>query len=90
MAHFAQLDANNVVLEVLVVDNVDIIDPNTGQESEAIGVAFLQALLGADTMWKQTSYNGNFRGRYAGIGDIYDPVADVFIEVLPTLDDPEP
>lgn len=80
MAHFAQLDANNVVLEVLVVNNDDCIDPNTGQESEAIGIAFLQTLLGADTMWKQTSYNGTFRGRYAGIGDTYDPVLDVFVE----------
>lgn len=80
MAHFAQLDANNVVLEVLVVNNDDCIDPNTGQESEAVGIAFLQALLGADTVWKQTSYNGTFRGRYAGIGDTYDPVLDVFVE----------
>ena len=88
MAHFAQLDVNNIVLDVLVVDNADIVDPNTGQESEAIGVAFLQALLGADTMWKQTSYNGNFRAYYAGIGYSYDPIADVFV---PPIDvDPEP
>lgn len=87
MAHFAKLDANNVVLEVLVVNNDDTIDPNTGQESEAIGVAFLQNLLGADTIWKQTSYNGNFRGCYAGIGYTYDPVLDVFVAPPP---EPEP
>lgn len=79
MAHFAKLDPNDVVLEVLVVNNSDTIDPATGQESEAVGVAFLQALLGADTVWKQTSYNGTFRGKYAGIGDIYDPILDVFV-----------
>ena len=67
MAHFAQLDENNVVTQVIVVGNSDTAD-NNGVESENIGVAFCQSLLGADTNWKQTSYNGNMRGNYAGIG----------------------
>ena len=67
MAHFAQLDENNVVTQVIVVGNSDTADVN-GVEAESIGVAFCQSLLGADTNWKQTSYNANMRGNYAGIG----------------------
>ena len=67
MAHFAQLDENNIVTQVIVVGNSDTADVN-GVESENIGVAFCQSLLGAETNWKQTSYNGNMRGNYAGIG----------------------
>ena len=70
MAHFAQLDENNVVTQVIVVGNDDTSDSN-GVEVESIGVAFCQKLLGADTNWKQTSYNGNMRGNYAGIGYTY-------------------
>ena len=70
MAHFAQLDDNNVVTQVIVVGNSDTADVN-GVESENIGVAFCQSLLGAETNWKQTSYNGNMRGNYAGIGMKY-------------------
>ena len=70
MAHFAQLDGNNVVTQVIVVSNDDTSDSN-GVEVESIGVAFCQKLLGADTNWKQTSYNGNMRGNYAGIGYTY-------------------
>ena len=70
MAHFAQLDENNVVTQVIVVGNSDTADVN-GVESESIGVAFCQSLLGAETNWKQTSYNANMRGNYAGIGMTY-------------------
>ena len=70
MAHFAQLDENNVVTQVIVVGNSDTADVN-GVESENIGVAFCQSLLGAETNWKQTSYNANMRGNYAGIGMTY-------------------
>ena len=70
MAHFAQLDENNVVTQVIVVGNDDTSDSN-GVEVESIGVAFCQKLLGAETNWKQTSYNGNMRGNYAGIGMTY-------------------
>jgi len=58
MAHFAQLDENNVVTQVIVVSNEDTSDSN-GVEVEEIGVAFCKKLLGADTNWKQTSYTYN-------------------------------
>lgn len=77
MAHFAELSPSSTVLRVVVVSNDDITDEN-GQEQESLGIAFLQNLLGPDTRWVQTSYNDNFRGRYAGIGMVYDPVADEF------------
>ena len=70
MAHFAKLDANNIVTQVIVVDNDDVKD-NSGTETEAIGVAFCQKLMGASTNWKQTSYNSSFRGNYAGMGYTY-------------------
>ena len=70
MAHFAKLDANNVVEQVIVVANEDTAD-SSGVETESIGVAFCQKLLGASTNWKQTSYNNSFRGNYAGIGYTY-------------------
>ena len=70
MAHFAKLDANNIVEQVIVVSNDDIKD-NSGTEVESFGVAFCQQLLGAGTNWKHTSYNGNMRGNYAGIGYTY-------------------
>ena len=70
MAHFACLDDNNLVTQVIVVSNDDTSDSN-GVETESIGVAFCQKLLGASTNWKQTSYNGNMRGNYAGIGYTY-------------------
>ena len=70
MAHFAQLDSNNVVTQVIVVGNDDTTDAN-GKEVESIGIAFCHKLLGSDTNWKQTSYNNNMRGNYAGIGMTY-------------------
>jgi len=76
MAHFAELNSNKVVLRVIVVDNKDTSDAN-GVEKEYIGAAFCERVLGGT--WKQTSYNGNFRGKYAGIGDTYDEVNDVFV-----------
>jgi hypothetical protein len=76
MAHFAELDSNNVVLRVIVVDNKDTADAY-GTEKEHIGAAFCERVLGGT--WKQTSYNGNMRGKYAGIGDTYDAVNDVFV-----------
>jgi len=70
MAHFAKLDANNLVTQVIVVANEDTAD-SSNVETESIGVAFCQKLMGASTNWKQTSYNSNFRGNYAGIGYTY-------------------
>lgn len=77
MAHFAKLDENNIVLEVNVVNNSDLLDEN-GQESEAVGIAFLTAWSGGYTNWKQCSYNGNFRGCYPGQGFIYNTELDIF------------
>ena len=70
MAHFAQLDGTNKVTQVIVVSNDDTAD-SSGAETEAIGIAFCQKLIGANTVWKQTSYNGKMRGNYAGIGMTY-------------------
>jgi hypothetical protein len=82
MAHFAQLDDNNIVTQVIVVDNNELEDSN-GVEQEAIGITFCTNLFGADTRWKQTSYNGNIRKNYAGIGDTYDATRDAFIAPQP-------
>ena len=76
MAHFAELDDNNIVLRVIVVDNKDTLD-ESGQESESVGAAFCNNLLGG--RWKQTSYNANFRLNYAGIGYRYDEEQDAFL-----------
>jgi hypothetical protein len=81
MAHFAKLDENNVVLEVNVVNNADIGDLPF-PESEPVGTAFLNNWAGQVFNWKQTSYNASFRGRYAGIGDIYDAERDEFISPI--------
>ena len=75
MAHFAKIE-NGVVREVLVIGNDDCAGGDF-PESEAAGQAFI-AGLGLAGVWKQTSYNGNFRGTYAGIGFIYDAVTDTF------------
>ena len=80
MAHFAELDANNVVLRVIVVGNPDTADAS-GVEKEYIGAAFCERLLGG--VWKQTSYNGNIRKNYAGIGYTYDTGLDAFITSQP-------
>lgn len=80
MAHFAELDANNVVLRVIVVGNKDTSDAN-GVEKESIGKAFCERLFGGN--WVQTSYNGNFRKRYAGIGYKYDAALDAFVAPQP-------
>jgi hypothetical protein len=56
MAHFAELDSNNIVLRVLVLDN-SVMENEQGQRVEQLGVDFLKNLYGADTIWKQTSYN---------------------------------
>jgi hypothetical protein len=68
MAHFAEIDNTNKVLRVLVVDNAQ---EHRGQE-------FLAEDLNLGGIWIQTSYNNNFRGKFAGIGDIYDPIEDIF------------
>ena len=80
MAHFAQLDANNVVTQVIVVGNSDTADAN-GVEKEHIGAAFCEKLFGGT--WKQTSYNGSIRKNYAGIGYTYNADIDAFVPPKP-------
>lgn len=81
MAHFAQLDNNDAVIQVIVVHNNELLD--NGVESEAKGIAFCKSLFGEDTRWVQTSYNGNIRKNYAGIGFTYDEPRDAFIPPKP-------
>jgi hypothetical protein len=80
MAHFAQLNKENLVTQVIVVANQDTADKD-GVENEAIGAAFCNNLLGG--LWKQTSYNGNIRKNYAGVGYKYDATLDAFIAPQP-------
>ena len=77
MAHFAKIESG-IVVQVVVVDN----------EHETNGQEYLQS-LGLDGTWVQTSYNANFRGKFAGIGDIYDAKTDLFIapEPIPTVEE---
>ena len=76
MAHFVKMN-ENICGQVIVVNN-EVLENKPFPESESIGIAFLKSLYGADTEWLQTSYNSNFRGKYAGPGMIYDPELDIF------------
>ena len=76
MAHFAELDENNVVTQIIVVHNNELIDENKN-ESEQKGIDFCVNLFGGT--WIQTSYNGNIRKNYAGIGYTYDESRNAFI-----------
>lgn len=80
MAHFAQINSDNVVTQVIVVSNDDC-GGGEYPESDPIGAAFCQNLLGGT--WKQTSYNNNFRKRYAGIGYMFNEELDAFIAPQP-------
>ena len=81
MAHFAQLDTANTVRRVVVINNNDIIED--GVECEAKGIALCRQLFGDETLWRQTSYNSNFRKNYAGVGYKYDEELDAFIAPQP-------
>ncbi len=75
MAHFAELDDNNIVTQVIVVNNNDLLVD--GKENEQKGIDFCKSLFGGN--WIQTSYNARIRKNYAGIGYTYDAVNDAFI-----------
>jgi hypothetical protein len=81
MAHFAKIDENNIVQQIIVVSN-----ENCGNldfpESESIGQSFINS-IGLDGNWKQTSYNSTFRKRYAGLDDVYDESRDAFLPIKP-------
>ena len=78
MAHFAKLNEDNEVIQVIVVHNNELLDSH-GVEREEIGVAFCINWSGGHPFWKQTSYNRNFRKNFAGKEFTYDPVRDAFI-----------
>ncbi len=80
MAHFAKLNENNLVTQVIVVHNNECLDAD-GNESEAVGAGFCAKLFGGT--WKQTSYNGNIRKNYAGIGYTYREDIDAFVPPQP-------
>ena len=84
MAHFAELNSSNEVLQVIVVSNDDV-DANGGDESTQ-AETFVATIVPYGTggvAWKQTSYNNNFRKQYAGTGFIYDSSLDMFITPQP-------
>jgi hypothetical protein len=88
MAYFAELDETNTVLRVISVSNDVCGEPTLAfPDTEAAGRAFIANTLKLAGTWKQTSYNANFRGKYAGIGDTYDAVNDVFVS--PTTENNE-
>jgi hypothetical protein len=72
MAHFAQLNENNIVQQIIVIDNKDA-------PTEEAGIDFIKNVLKFDGTWLQTSYNANIRGKFAGITDIYDAKKDEFV-----------
>jgi hypothetical protein len=80
MAHFAKMNGN-IVEQVIAINN-EVLENKPFPESEPIGIAFCKSLYGEDTEWLQVSYNGNFRGRYAGAKSIYDPELDEFDPVI--------
>ena len=80
MGHFAEVDNENIVQRVIVIGNDILREPNVSfPDTEIIGQEFIRDVLGLDGEFKQTSFNGNFRGLYAGIGYRYDPDIDEFV-----------
>ena len=81
MAHFAKLNENNEVVQVIVVRNSEIMDEN-GYESEQKGIEFCESHFGVGP-WIQTSYTGSFRKRYGGVGAVYLEEYDIFVPPKP-------
>lgn len=86
MAHFCKINSDGIVEQVIVIDNKDCGDLDF-PDSEPIGQAFIKS-IGLDGIWRQTSYNSNFRSKYSGIGDKYDAELDEFVS--PVVEAPEP
>lgn len=78
MAHFARINKDWIVEEVIVVNN-DILLNEHGIECDWLGEQFCQELYGSHTKWIQTSYNGNKYKNFAGIGYTFDPYRNAFI-----------
>jgi len=81
MAHFAKLDSNNIVTEIIVVNN-DVLLTTNNTESELKGKQFLNATFGSAT-WVQSSINSSFRKNHATVGSTYDQQKDAFIYPKP-------
>ena len=82
MEHFCKLGVGNIVEQVVVVNN-EVITDNDGNEQDQLGIDFLNNLYGTRDVWKQTSYNNNFRKNFAGIGFKYSQTRDAFIPPKP-------
>jgi len=82
MAYFAKLGTGNIVEQVISINNAIITDSN-GVEQEQLGNDFINKLYNTRDVWKQTSYNGNIRKNYAGVGYKYDQTRDAFIPPKP-------
>ena len=82
MAHYAELNENNEVIYVIYMEN-DIVTDENGNESEELGIQHLHTHHGSDRRWVRTSYSGSFRGKYAGLSDIYREDLDMFITQQP-------
>tara|TARA_R100001015_G_C4621096_1_gene178218 strand:+ start:209 stop:583 length:375 start_codon:yes stop_codon:yes gene_type:complete len=82
MAHFAQLDENNQVINVIVVAD-EVITNSEDEEVEQLGIDFCKATYGNDTNWVQTSITDSMRKQFAAIGGIYDSTKDKFIHPQP-------
>lgn len=83
MAHFAKIDENNNVLQVVAVDNKDTTN-GKGVEEELVGQTYLEKHNNwPANQWIQTSYNSNFRKHYAGVGGLWHPEHDFFTSAKP-------
>lgn len=76
MAHMAKIE-NGFVQQVIAINN-EVLNNANGLDGEAIAITFCKSLYGQDTEWLQTSFSGSFRGKFAGMGDHYDPETDTF------------
>jgi len=83
MAHFAKINSDNIVEDIIVVDN-DIITVDDA-ENENLGIEFCKTIHGEDTNWVQCSYNSNFRHTYPRKGSEWKPDVDKFILPQPFL-----
>tara|TARA_R100000773_G_C4219240_1_gene117787 strand:+ start:217 stop:678 length:462 start_codon:yes stop_codon:yes gene_type:complete len=82
MAHFAKINKDNIVEDIIVIDNEQILDEN-GDEQEALGLTFIKDVLKFDGDWIQCSYNKSFRGNFPGDNYTYDKSKDEFIPPKP-------
>ena len=84
MAYFAEIDENNLVVQVIVISNKTLDEPELQfPETEPLGQDFIANTMGLSGEWLQTSYNGNFRGKYAGIGYTFDASLGEYGEFVP-------